>query len=351
MKKAGIMFLQGGYWIMYAFLLCVFFLFSVFAKINGHIRPEAFFWWWRLMLGIAIVPGIIGFYSFYSFLFPRYLRLKKYFSFFAGAAISTILAGLAGVVVLALTVTPEFIASDNHWGGVIVFCITGFIGLINGVIGLVIKGFISWYGDIKLKEELQQKNYEAELALIKSRLSPHFLFNTINNIDILIEKDAPKASAYLNKLSDIMRFMLYESRTEKISIENELEYIGKYIELQKIRTANPDYVQYTVKMETKDVKIEPLLFIPFIENAFKHGESRKENSSIVIDFRIEKDTIYFECKNSYASNFALRNEYGGLGNDLIAKRLELLYPNRHQLEITDSNNLYTVKLTFHPHAN
>lgn len=351
MKKAGIIFLQGGYWVMYALLFSVLFLFSVFAKINGHIQPEAFLWWWRLMLGIAIIPGIIGFYSFYSFLFPRYLRLKKYFSFFAGTAVSTAMAGIAGVVVLAIAMTPDFIASDNYWGGVIVFCITGFIGLINGIIGLVIKGFISWYGDIKLKEELQRKNYEAELALIKSRLSPHFLFNTINNIDVLIEKDAQKASAYLNKLSDIMRFMLYESKTEKIPIEKELEYIGKYIELQKIRTANPNYVQYTARVGVEGVMIEPMLFIPFIENAFKHGESRKENSSIVIDFRVEKGTIYFECKNPYAKNSSLRNEYGGLGNELIAKRLELLYPNRHQLEIIDNNNLYTVKLTVRLHAN
>lgn len=351
MKKAGIVFLQGGYWVMYALLLSMFFLFSVFAKINGQINPEVFLWWWRLMLGIAVVPGIIGFYAFYSLLFPRYLRVKKYFSFFVGTGVSTAIAGIAGVVVLALTMTPDFIASDNHWGGVIVFCITGFIGLINGIIGVVIKGFISWYGDIKLKEELQRKNYEAELALIKSRLSPHFLFNTINNIDILIEKDAQKASAYLNKLSDIMRFMLYESKTEKITIEKELEYISKYIELQKIRTANPDYVQYTVKQDVGGVMIEPMLFIPFVENAFKHGESRKENSSIVIDFRIEKDTIYFECKNSYSKNILLNSEYGGLGNKLIARRLELLYPNRHKLEITDNNNLYTVKLTVHHNAN
>lgn len=351
MKKEGIVFLQGGYWVMYALLLSMFFLFSVFAKINGQINPEVFLWWWRLMLGIAIVPGIIGFYSFYSFLFPRYLREKKYFSFFVGVAGSTALSGIAGVVVLALTMTPDFIASDNHWGGVVVFCITGFIGLINGIIGLVIKGFISWYGDIKLKEELQRKNYEAELALIKSRLSPHFLFNTINNIDILIEKDAQKASAYLNKLSDIMRFMLYESKTEKITIEKELEYISKYIELQKIRTANPDYVQCTVKQDVGGVMIEPMLFIPFVENAFKHGESRKEHSSIVIDFRIEKGAIFFECKNSYSKNTLLSCEYGGLGNKLIARRLELLYPNRHKLEITDNNNLYTIKLTVHPHAN
>lgn len=351
MKKAGIVFLQGGYWVMYALLLSMFLLFSVFTKINGQINPEVFLWWWRLMLGIAVVPGIIGFYSFYSFLFQRYLRVKKYFSFFVGAGVSAAIAGVAGVVVLALTMNPDFITSDNHWGGVVVFCLTGFIGLINGIIGLVIKGFISWYDDIKLKEELQRKNHQTELALIKSRLNPHFLFNTINNIDILIEKDAQKASAYLNKLSDIMRFMLYESRTEKITTEKELEYISKYIELQKIRTANPDYVLYTVKIDVEGVMIEPMLFIPFIENAFKHGESRKENSSIVIDFRIEKGEIFFECKNTYSENTLLNSEYGGLGNKLMARRLELLYPNRHKLEITDNNNLYTVKLTVHPHAN
>ncbi len=122
-----------------------------------------------------------------------------------------------------------------------VILLLGVIAFANGVLALVIRGFITFYGEIRLKEDLKRQNAELELALIKSQISPHFLFNTLNNIDVLIEKDAfARASSYLNKLSDILRFMLYETKTDRISIGEELRYIREYIELQMIRTAHPE---------------------------------------------------------------------------------------------------------------
>jgi two-component system, LytTR family, sensor kinase len=214
-----------------------------------------------------------------------------------------------------------------------------------GIIGLIIKGFIISYGDIKLKEDLNKKNYETELALIKSQINPHFLFNTINNIDVLIEKDAAKASAYLNKLSDIMRFMLYETKTEKIPFEKELLYIEKYIDLQKIRTSNEKFINYSLIGEPGDLLIVPMLFIPFIENAFKHSENKRIENAIKIKIIIEKGRIIFDCENNYSENVQVLTDQGGLGNEIIRKRLKLLYPDKHILDITDQNNEYHVKLT------
>jgi two-component system LytT family sensor kinase len=209
---------------------------------------------------------------------------------------------------------------------------------------LVMKGFITWYGDIKVKVELNKKNYEMELALMKAQINPHFLFNTINNIDMLIQKDAVKASEYLNKLSDIMRFMLYETKTEKIALEKELSYIEKYVELQKIRTTNLNYVKYEVKGSAGNLLIEPMLFIPFIENAFKHAENKKVENAIKVAFVIEKDKIQFECENAYSLDTQLKPEHSGLGNELIQRRLVLLYPNRHTFEVENKNGIYKVNL-------
>ena len=144
------------------------------------------------------------------------------------------------------------------------------IAAIHGVMALVIHGFVRWYDEIKLKKELSQKNYEIELALIKSQLNPHFLFNTINNIDVLISKDPGKASDYLNKLSDLLRYLLYEAKTEKIPLREELKYLEKYLELQRIRTSNPNYVDLEITGRADNLKIDPMIFLPFIENAFKH---------------------------------------------------------------------------------
>ena len=204
-----------------------------------------------------------------------------------------------------------------------------------------------WFEDIKLKADLNKKNYDTELALLKSKINPHFLFNTINNIDMLITKDAVSASAYLNKLSDIMRFMLYETKTEKIPLAKELTYIEKFIELQKIRTTNQHYINYTVEGDATNVMIPPMLFISFIENAFKHTENKKTENAININLDIEKSKIIFRCENSFNPNSQLKQDGNGLGSELIRKRLTLMYPEKHTLAITNNNELYKVELTLH----
>jgi two-component system, LytTR family, sensor kinase len=181
--------------------------------------------------------------------------------------------------------------------------------------------------------------------LVKSQLNPHFLFNTIHNIDVLIEKDASKASSYLNKLSDIMRFMLYETKPSKIPLIKEWAYLEKYIELQKIRISNSKSVQYSWQGEVENVMIAPMLLIPFVENAFKHAEGVKSDDAIVIGLKVEKNCIYFDCKNRFLSKNKENEEYGGLGNDLINKRLQLLYGKKHELKISENENFYQVNLT------
>jgi two-component system LytT family sensor kinase len=217
---------------------------------------------------------------------------------------------------------------------------------------LILRGFVDWYANIKLIEDLRKKNYETELALVKSQISPHFLFNTLNNIDVLIAKDATKASEYLNKLSDIMRFMLYETKTENIPMTKELSYIEKYIDLQKIRSANPDYVNYrVVGRPSPQLSIPPMLFIPFIENAFKHTESNKAESTIKINIEIEKDKIIFLCQNSYKKANEAHVGDNGLGNGLIKRRLDLLYPNNHTLVVDHGPDTYKVTLIITDYGN
>jgi two-component system, LytTR family, sensor kinase len=184
------------------------------------------------------------------------------------------------------------------------------------------------------------------MALVKSQLNPHFLFNTLNNIDILIAKDAEKASDYLNKLSDIMRFMLYETKTEQISLQKEWAYLEKYIELQKIRTANPNFVQYTFG-RMADIQIAPMTLIPFVENAFKHAEGLKADNTIVIHIRTENNTLFFDCQNKYPQKNTSNNTVGGLGNELIIKRLDLLYGKKCTVNIVDDGAVYGVKLVLY----
>ena len=186
---------------------------------------------------------------------------------------------------------------------------------------------------------------------MKSTISPHFLFNTLNNIDILITKDSEKASVYMKKLSDILRFILYETHDELIPMSLELEYIEKYIELQKIRTSNESFVNLRVLGKADEINIAPMIYIPFIENAFKHTFNKKAIDAINIQFDFLADTIKFTCENLKNKSGNLVQKQSGLGINLIQQRLNLLYKDKHTLKIENLEEKYSVVLTIQVNEN
>lgn len=350
MKKSYITLLHLGFWLCYLFLIIVI-LGVQYGNEEEGVAEAKIVNAGKILFAFALVPSAISFYSFYFFLFPKYLIRKKIvLSIVYGLAIS-LGSALIGFTFLQSSLilsgdSEDCISNDDPLSGTIgAIIFSTFITLISGIIALVLKGFITWFEEIKLKDELKLKNRDMELALVKSQLDPHFLFNTINNIDVLILKNAEEASNYLNKLSDIMRFMLFETKPEKILLSKEIEYIQKYIELQKIRTANSHYVNFTINGKADGKQIAPMVFIPFIENAFKHTTNKKTENAISIVLTIKNETITFDCKNKFDPTRKLRSEKGGLGNNLIQKRLNLIYPDKHELEVTNQNGLYSVFLT------
>jgi two-component system LytT family sensor kinase len=349
MKRLAIIGMHLAYWGVY-FLLLV--LFEIVVWHTTHFTFRGF--WHAILISPAVIftglPAIVTFYIFYTVLFSCLLQTRR-----------LVLLGLTGIGVSLGSALLIFLVMSQllfpwskngfSWDTIALILLLGFIAFVNGVLALVMRGFIVWYGEIQLKEDLKRKNAELELALIKSQISPHFLFNTLNNIDVLIEKDPARASGYLNKLSDILRFMLYETKTGRIPIGEELRYIGKYIELQKIRTADPEYIHFAVEGQSNQLMVEPMLFLPFIENAFKHA-GRKEEGAIKIRFRLDREKVTFDCENRYdPKNPALLEATGGLGNGLIRRRLLLLYPGRHTLEVNAGRGIYKATLTLTCYAN
>ena len=342
MRRVFIVLLHIGYWLMYLLLV---FLFLLIASNRQHVPilqlvRTLFF---SPLTIISVLPAVLAFYTFYGILFPRFLETKKWGKLLL-SGIGTVL--LCGVVSMGLMLL--LVLGKTHSPGV--FDIVGMLtflsvlGGINGIVAMVMRGFISWYGDIRVKKELENKNLETELAFVKSQINPHFLFNTIHNIDILIGVDAQRASSYLNRLSDMLRFTLYEAGNDEVPLVREVAYIRQYVELQKIRTANAQYVEFEVSGSMDSVMIRPMILISYVENAFKHSAGVNDGCVIRIRMQLEDDALIFSCENRYRDQVAENRKEGGLGNALLKKRLGLSYPGRHQLAITTDEGWYRVHL-------
>lgn len=204
--------------------------------------------------------------------------------------------------------------------------------------------------DQMLKKEKQRKETEkeklnSELMLLKNQVSPHFFFNTLNNIYSLTQSSVEDAQNAILRLSRLMRYMLYDSDDQYINISREIEFMNNYIDLMKLRISPKVELKITFPEQYPDILMPPLLFIPFIENAFKHGISYNEPSFIRLSLKVSKEEIFFTCSNSVSTpKNGIDTIKSGIGLDNVKKRLNLLYPGNFNLTINDADCLYVVIL-------
>jgi two-component system, LytTR family, sensor kinase len=202
-----------------------------------------------------------------------------------------------------------------------------------------------WFRNEKQKKEMENEKLNSELAFLKSQVNPHFLFNILNNICSLARKKSDETENAIIKLSQIMRYMLYESKDEKVSLEKEIEYLKNYIELQRLRISEKVVILFNITGNTENNLIEPMLLIPFVENAFKHGISYVDDSRIEICLTVKGKTIHFTVDNLIVKK---REDdvsiESGIGLKNVIRRLVLLYPGKHEISIQEDNNKYLVDL-------
>ena len=203
---------------------------------------------------------------------------------------------------------------------------------------------VEWFKSSTEKAELERKNFKSELLLIKTQLNPHFLFNTLNNIDSLIFENPASASTALNKLSEMMRYMVYDCKNDFVALQDEIIYIQNFLALQKLRLTNSEFIQFEKKGDFEKHKIAPMLFIPFIENAFKHSSLKNSSENkIIISLEITASELNFYCFNTI-TNHKEKDETNGIGLNIVKKRLEMIYPNEHSLLIESTLGAFSVKL-------
>jgi two-component system LytT family sensor kinase len=202
-----------------------------------------------------------------------------------------------------------------------------------------------WFKNEKLRKEMENQKLTSELAFLKSQINPHFLFNTLNNICSLARKKSDDTENALLKLSQIMRYMLIESKDEKVPLKKEMEYLNCYIDLQRMRISDHVVMEVTVEGNPENRMIEPMLLIPFVENAFKHGVSYQEESNIQIKIILSANTLNLLVENTIAAKTNdLLPPTTGIGLNNVQRRLQLLYPGKHTLVLKDDGVSYKVNL-------
>lgn len=205
-----------------------------------------------------------------------------------------------------------------------------------------IKIFPKWMMDKQLIYELEKSKISTELDQLKNQINPHFLFNMLNNANVLTKKDPEKASQVLMKLSDLLRYQLYDSAREKVLLTSDIHFLEDFLNLEKIRRDNFDFL-ISKEGDLNGVLIPPLLFISFVENAVKHNNDASKLSYVHLFFEMKNGELIFKCINSKPLQ---KNVFpnGGLGLSNIKRRLELLFPSIHTLEIDENGETYVVNL-------
>ena len=191
-----------------------------------------------------------------------------------------------------------------------------------------------WFRKVRRQKELEKQNLQSELKLLKNQLNPHFLFNALNNIDSLIRSDPEKASKSLVQMSDMMRYMIYETNVPEVYFRQELDYIKNYLALQRLQYDNPELVSYVLEGEAGDICIAPMLFIPFIAK-----------EAICFHFQIQSSEILFTASNLYDPLKRMNKDSStGIGLSTVKRRLDFLYAGRYNLRINEENGYFGVSL-------
>ncbi len=221
-------------------------------------------------------------------------------------------------------------------------------GLVTVFISSALKVTGNYIRNERRNKELETQKLTAELAYLKSQVNPHFLFNTLNNIYSLAYKQHPETPDAIMKLSLLMRYMLYESNDTLVSLEKEVDHINNFIDLQKLRLREQTSIKLHVEGDLAGKQIAPMLLMTLVENAFKHGLVSRNEIGIILNLQVQEDALLFSTVNNSSTH--KKREFGGIGLENLRRRLNLLYPDRHQLTLEEKEGTFfaTLKLYFRP---
>lgn len=314
--------------ILYWFLWTAFFV-----TVNSITQNEYSWWQWTAFEGAVLPIKIASTYIIAYGLMPQFLYKKLYGQFFVSVFLVVLLFGSILYLVSAYFTVPIILGETEHYS-IAKFIYKGLELLYIASLVLGIKFFQNYLHEQQRNQTLAQQKVEAELQYLKNQTQPHFLFNTLNNIYGMMLSNDKNAPDYMVKLSELLSYMLYDCNSKTIALSKEIEMLDSFIGLERLRYQRKLTFNYTKTNLSSYLKIAPLLLIPIVENAFKHGPAKEEGESF-IDIQVETQNkiLYFSVENSYHAQVSNPNIQSGIGLENIKKRLEILYPDKHTFTI------------------
>ncbi len=332
-KKLAIVFAHFLLWAMIYLLLSKWILPLLDAELfpASTLWKNNFFFFYGLLLNIALV-------YLYTYFFRTYFTRKNRF----GIYLRWNLMFWAGFSLLEIGLDYVYLGDQyffHLWE----------INAATNLFMLILVNFFcflqAWFEVQKTKGEMEREKLRAELSALKNQINPHFLFNSLNSLyGMAFENDDEETAEGIAKLSKMMRYLLYEAPAEEVSLTKELEYLRNYIDLQKMRVSEQVQVEFEVSGDPSGHMIPSMLFQPFIENAFKYGISQLRPSQIKIETKIEPDKLTFQVSNTKHPFIQSQNKHKGIGIKNVRKRLDLLLKNRHEIDVVDGDNFFSVVL-------
>lgn len=278
------------------------------------------------------------------FLIPRLVYKKKYLVY------TLALLAIFGWMLAQTVILTDLFTKRVHHNFRNYFLLTLFIFLFMLAASTAYQLIRDRMKAERIAKDKENEHLKTELAFLRSQVSPHFMFNVLNNMVALARKKSDLLEPSLIKLSSLLRYMLYETDTEKVLLEKEIEYLQSYIDLQIQRFGSKVKVNVSLHDFDNSYFIEPMLLIPFVENAFKHGTGLIQNAEITIELKARNNLLQFTVVNRFdSSGQEIKDKTSGIGLQNVKRRLNLLYENCHTLLISDKDNKYTVSLQLNLH--
>lgn len=300
-----------------------------------------------VIFGYYGLINMLIFYINYQIILPTFLNARRYWACALSILILIIAFGLAktGLAVFfkEYVLVRDARSALYHTNLRDYFLSTLFVSGFFVFMSTAIKFMMDWFVNEKERRVLENEKLIAELAFLRSQINPHFLFNCLNNIYSLSYQKSDKTPEAILKLSEIMRYMLYESNDSRVDLGKEIRYLENFIELQKLRFKDCFYVQLNISGDTLHQQVVPLVLISFVENAFKHGIITDPDNPIKINIIIDTGRLVFTIENK--TSVQNKDKTVGIGLSNVRRRLDLLYPNKYNLDISHNESFYSAELS------